>query len=739
MQKSNYALVSALYANKSKGLYSDIYFPIIRYALVKIFIQKVESHTTYSSADEVVEYIDKIFGIHIPAIVIAKSISKIKNYKDKDLELVVYEKGQSFQINKAVFNDEELDIEGQERHFSDNLTKIEKEYKSFIKNQGCEDDGVTFLQFISDNTDDILGYFDGEDKTCIDDKYATLIFFLQHLHQTDLDLYNIVNQLFWSSVIVAFLKSEKPLVEDAENGINAEFYLDTSIILGLLELSTSIREAGSKEVYSIIKNSGGILRVNPMTIDEVKYILLSVEQNGPNPMTDIASAYERRSLIPNQIAQIRLNIESILEKIGVQTFPVMSPAEKQRIIAEYRGKSTTRLLGEFRRKKPESYSHENFREIHDLYLNDFVKQRRKKNGGAENVYFLTNNIDLIDFCKTQNKGVSYMLSTKKVVLDLWMHYSKPIDISSCVLTEVMARCLEIHRSNVRFKLVQVARLFNQTKDNFDPQVYKDFIGHLYRRAKNVISTVDAIKDPQDSSCVKLITEAVEADNQFYNMSLAKAQKTNEDLIKATAMKDSEIAKINTLVGNLKGQNEDKDKQISDLSSENQSLSEALQKHKNDIENLRNKEKEARDCASQSSQIAQWYRERDLLKEDIERLDMEIAPLESLRKKSFRNYSPYLWGLSGSILIIGALMSALFVYMELINQLTTSLLCTLCIPLGIFFLTRFYALKEKEEERKEKAYRKWEARGENGKYNFLKKEIDSKTEQLKSINAKLQQN
>lgn len=50
-----------------------------------------------------------------------------------------------------------------------------------------------------------------------------------------------------------------------------------------------------------------------------------------------------------------------------------------------------------------------------------------------------------------------MISTGKVVLDLWMHYSKPIDISNCVLTETMARCLELHRSNVRYKLAEVAR------------------------------------------------------------------------------------------------------------------------------------------------------------------------------------------------------------------------------------------------------------------------------------------
>lgn len=88
MKKSNYALVSALYSNKTMGLYSDIYFPIIRYALVKIFSEKVESDT-YSSADKVAEYIDEKFGIHIPTIVIAKSITKISMQKDENLQLVI--------------------------------------------------------------------------------------------------------------------------------------------------------------------------------------------------------------------------------------------------------------------------------------------------------------------------------------------------------------------------------------------------------------------------------------------------------------------------------------------------------------------------------------------------------------------------------------------------------------------------------------------------------------------------
>lgn len=736
MQKSNYALVSALYANKTKGLYSDIYFLIIRYALVKIFVGKVEIDT-YSSADEVAEYIDEKFGFHIPTIVIAKSISKISNHKDKDLQLVIYEGGQSFHINKAIFSEDELDIEKEERYFSDNLETIEHEYKSFIDNQGCTDDSISFLQFISDNTDDILGYFDGEDKTRVDDKYATLIFFLQYLHESNLDLYTIVNQLFWSSIIVAFLKSEKPLVVDSENGVKAEFYLDTSIILGLLELSTPMREAYSKEVFTIINNSGGILRVNPLTIDEVTYILQSVELNGANPMTDIASACERRKLIPNQIAQIRLNIDSILAQIGVQVFPAMSPTEKQRVIAEYKGKNVTKLLGDFRRKKPESYSRDNFREIHDLYLNDFIKRRRKDKNDTGNIFFLTNNIDLIAFCKAHNNGVSYMISTGNVVLDLWMHYSKPIDISNCVLTETMARCLELHRSSVRYKLAEVAHFFNKTKDNFDPKVYKDFIGHLYRRAKNVISTVEANPDSQDSAFAKLITEAVEADNRFYNSSLAKVQKDNEELKQATIQKDSEIKKINTLVNNLQGQNNDKDKQISALSSAKQDLEANLQKHRSDLEILKKSEEAAKASALQAEQINQLYKDRDSLNAELERLEADLAPLELLRHKSFKNYSPYLWFVFGLLMFLIFISTVVLVYLNIFAKWT--------IPLGIvgasfgmFCLNRFYSLKEKTEERAEKAYKNWDAKKENKKYNLLKEQISSKKERLKEINVKLKQ-
>lgn len=83
-QKSNYALISALYANETKGLYSDIYFPIIKYSIAKIFSNK-NLEVSYCTAEEINEFIKDKFGIDIPIIVISKSVLKIAKFQIKKM------------------------------------------------------------------------------------------------------------------------------------------------------------------------------------------------------------------------------------------------------------------------------------------------------------------------------------------------------------------------------------------------------------------------------------------------------------------------------------------------------------------------------------------------------------------------------------------------------------------------------------------------------------------------------
>jgi peptidoglycan hydrolase CwlO-like protein len=235
----------------------------------------------------------------------------------------------------------------------------------------------------------------------------------------------------------------------------------------------------------------------------------------------------------------------------------------------------------------------------------------------------------------------------------------------------------------------------------------------------------------------LITEAVEADNRFYNSSLAKVKKDNEELKQATIQKDSEIEKINTLVNNLQGQNNDKDKQISALSSAKQNLEANLQKHRSDLENLRKREEAAKASASQAEQINQWYKDRDSLNAELERLEADLAPLELLRHKSFKNYSPSLWFVFGLLMFLIFISTVVLVCLNTVATWTISL-ASVAVAIGIFCLNRYHTLKERTEVRAEQAYKNWEAKNENKKYNLLKEQISSKRERLKEINVKLKQ-
>lgn len=730
MKKSNYAFVSALYASKTKGLYSEMYFPIIKYSLAKIFAAKTGGEV-YCTADEVSDFIDDKFGIKIPTIVIAKSVCKIGN--NQNFSLVVYEKGHSFQINGAFYDED--NIEEKERFFSSKLEEIETKYQEFLTQQGCSDDGVSFIQFIADNTDDILGYFENENKNCVNEKYATLILFLQYVHEADKELYSVVHQLFWSSIVVAFLKSDKPLVNDSANGIKTEYFLDTSIVLGLLELSTSLKQTYSKEVCSIITNSGGLLKVNPMTVEEIKYILEKVEQNGPNPLTDIYDSYTRRKLIPNDLAKIRLNLDKKLIALQIEVFPNMSPTAVQQVINDYKGKTITKLLGDIRSNNQSSYSKDNFREIHDVYMDDYIKGRRKEKKLNGNVLFLTDNIDLVNFCHAQHKGTSYMVSTGKVILDLWMHNKQNNDLSDCVLTETMARCLGLHKSNVRYKIMEVARFYNQTKDDFDPQVYKDFISHLYRRAKNVIATAELISQsgaiPQ--SIAKLIKEAVDKDNEVYNNSLAMATRKNQELQKESEKKEKQIENIKNAVADLRDKVDGSNKQIGDLESEKNKLSDSLQQHKNELLKATAELAQSRQEQEDAKRKISLFHEKDECLEKKKILEKELEPLKLKRKKAFRNSAPKYYMFGGCLCIIFVVVMVIAGLMELLDKWRTSIALA-PLSLAIYFFNRKHSLDDRKANREKEAYDKWEK--QNPRYSQIVNELQKLEERLKEINEEM---
>ncbi len=491
MRKSDFALISALYDSKNGGLYSDVYFPIIKYTIISLFYQ-TESQEYYTH-DNVKDFIIRNFGVEIPSLVIKKSIVAI-NDKSSELDLQIFENGSEFKILKAWDCSINEEIDARARVFDTNIDLLENEYQKYVESEDIDND-KTFVDFISDNTDDILGYFENDSVEKIGCEYAVMASFLKYLHDNTPDLFKIANELFWGSIIAGFLKRDKINVVEKNNRI--EYFLDTPIVMGLLNLSTEEKELYAKELLDIIKSSGGLPKIHPITIDEVTSIILSVENSEhPIPNTPIEAAWYRDGLTKSKLAHKRVNALKYLEEMGVVQFPSLSPNDISKTKKSYSNNKDVKSLAQSRGGI--SNDRGIFRDIHDVYMDDYVGERRDKKGSEDCCFFVTTNTDLVKFCRNRKQSRMRTIGASKIILELWMHNSNQSGIENKALTEMMARCFDINKRDVRNRLSIVSRYYNSTRrEDFDPKVYQEIISCLYKRDKDVIAAVDRLKEEGD--------------------------------------------------------------------------------------------------------------------------------------------------------------------------------------------------------------------------------------------------
>ena len=76
MNKTNYALITALYDTKGADLYNDVYFPIIKYEIVNQYYTQTDIEKYYD-LEELQSLINADFGIVIPCIILKQSIKAI--------------------------------------------------------------------------------------------------------------------------------------------------------------------------------------------------------------------------------------------------------------------------------------------------------------------------------------------------------------------------------------------------------------------------------------------------------------------------------------------------------------------------------------------------------------------------------------------------------------------------------------------------------------------------------------
>ena len=259
---------------------------------------------------------------------------------------------------------------------------------------------------------------------------------------------------------------------------------------------------------------------------------------------------------------------------------------------------------------------------------------------------------------------------------------------------------------------------------------------MYRRAKNVIATAEQISQsgtiPQ--SIAKLIKEAVDKDNEAYNNSLAMVTRKNQELQKESEKKEKQIENIKNAVANLKDKVDGSNKQIGDLESEKNKLSDSLQQHKKELQKATAELAQSRQEQEDAIRKISLFKERDKCFEKINNLQKELEPLKLKRKKAFRNCTPKYYMIGGCLCVFFVVVMVVAVFRKLLERWMISIALA-PLSLAIFFFNRKHSLDDRKANREKEAYDKWEK--QNPRYRQLVNELQKLDERLKEINEEMQ--
>ena len=492
MNQSNYALLTALYDSQSSDLYKDIYFPIIKYGIFLLYQKQIDA-TKYYDTTNIQEVIVEKFGVKIPLIVIKQSLKIISN-EHPDFKIELLHNGDQLSIKKiwdvVIADSIERIYEQNLKHFA----ALQNTYAQYVEAEQLQTK-VNFIDFFSDNTEDIYHYINNDttSELVVNENYIHIVNFLKWIKEYDTNLYDIAADIFWGSIIAAFLQREIDLSIKPE--IRVSYYLDSSLILAILDLDSSANYLYCTELISMIAASGHLPYVHPLTIKEIDSILYSVERDkAPKPNSGIAEAYDRRNLSPSKILQIRQKLKGLITESGIYIEPC-SDAQVDEIQNAYKSKSSVRNLATTRAN---TYS-DNIRDIHDVFMYDFIRAKNNKCVSIEksNAFFVTLNTDLIKYYK-ELKQDSYILSIihpARIVMDLWIHNSQTTNIRRNALAEVIARCTALNQTDVRRKLRLISKHYKENE--FSEENYKAVYIAMMNRSKQVMSEIDMIQNQNE--------------------------------------------------------------------------------------------------------------------------------------------------------------------------------------------------------------------------------------------------
>lgn len=435
---TTYSFFAALTEN-STDIYSAVYIPICKRAL-----SLYAKNCTIGNDQDICNIISLEYGIDVPLLIVRKLIkSVVKDLSRKDktrFNFQIIENGNnfSFSFNSFSFSDIEDAYIAEKRKSN----ALQRAFEIYAKEQGEDVNNIpTFSDFINKNKNKISSFLSGRVNDvvdCSEMSFMPHVRFLQYIEHNNDNLYKATRQIFIGSVIASYLESDFDLEAKLERGTS--YYLDTQIVLELLDLQRAEDTAPTKELIKLIHETGGNVRLMDITLDEIKTNLENAIRNYDknHPTTTINEACVRLGKSKTWLIALHGQLDNILQaeyKINIDKVPELS-------IEKFANTDDATQLKEIRFRKQSA--------VHDVVAYLYVREKRKYDLNRKllqkaSYWFVTANKKLCDFniTKKVNGNTGEIIMPDELTSLLFLQNPKKLSgrVSSIGLNELIAQTL----------------------------------------------------------------------------------------------------------------------------------------------------------------------------------------------------------------------------------------------------------------------------------------------------------
>ena len=435
---TTYSFFAALTEN-STDIYSAVYVPICKRALSLYAKTK-----NIGSDQDICNLISSEYGIEVPLLIIRKLIKSIVNNlsrKDKNkFDFKIIENGNNFSFSFKSFSFS--DIEESYNVEKRKSNALQRAFEIFAKEQGEDINTIpSFSDFINKNKNKLSSFLSGRVNNiteCSEVSFMPHVRFLQYIEQNNDDLYKATKHIFIGSVIASYLESDFDTAAKVEKGTS--YYLDTQIVLELLDLQSAEDTTPTKELIRLIHETGGNVRLMDITLEEIKTNIENAIHNYDrnHPTTTINEACVRLGKNKTWLISLSGNLESILKtnySINIDKVPEVD-------IDKFANTDDAKQLKEIRYRKHSA--------VHDVVAYLYVREKRKYDSNKKllqkaSYWFVTANSKLCDFniTKKVNGNTGEIIMPDELTSLLFLQNPRKLSgrVSSIGLNELIAQTL----------------------------------------------------------------------------------------------------------------------------------------------------------------------------------------------------------------------------------------------------------------------------------------------------------